>query len=148
MEEALNPVQPMTARRLLLMPKPELSDAQNRLINARLAAPEHAHDEGPPRVWNTYQASTLYAFFREEDGALVGLVEASGPSRAISPGWWIDSKYRGCGYWRELIDLLAEHLKSKGVTGVGRIPITTYQGAHDDASIAMAKHFKAHFPDQ
>lgn len=138
-------MQPMTDQRLVLIPKPDLSDAQLRLVDARLAAPEHAHDLGPPTVWNTYQPSTLYAFFHREDGAPAGLVEASGPSRAISPGWWIDSKYRECGYGRELVDLLAAHLKSKGVTGVGRIPITTFQGAYDDASTAMAKRFKAHF---
>lgn len=135
--------------RLVIIPKPELSDAQNRLIDARLAAPEHAHDEGPPRVWNLYaapnQAATLYAFFHREDGAPVGVVEASGPSRAINPGWWIDSKYRGQKYGNELVDLLAEHLKSKGVTGVGHIAVTTYQGAHDEASFALKRRFKAHF---
>jgi RimJ/RimL family protein N-acetyltransferase len=141
----------MTDPRLVLIPKPELSDAQIRLIDARVAAPEHQHDGGPLGSWRQFSASnqlaTLYAFLRKEDGVPIGIVEASGLP-ITTPAWWIDSKFRGRGYWRELVDLLAAHLKSKGVTGVGRMPIITYQGAHDEASIAMAKRFKAHFPDQ
>ncbi len=135
----------MSQNRLVIIPKSELSDAQNHLVNKRLAAPEHERDEGPPGVWNTYQAATLYAFFHEQDGAPVGIAEASGPPYLTTPAWWIDSKYRGQNYGSELVDLLAEHLKSKGVTSVGRIPITTYQGVYNDASGAMAERFKAHF---
>lgn len=128
-----------------MLPKTDLSAAQTAVIEERIAAPEHAHDQGPLRVWNTYQPSTLYAFFRKEDGAPVGVAEASGPSYLVSAGWWIDAKFRGQGYGGELVDLLAAHLKAKGFTGVGRFPITTFQGAHDAASIAMAERFKRHF---
>lgn len=138
-------MQPMTDARLVLTPKSELTEAQNAVIDARLAAPEHAWDSGPPNVWDSRQSPTLYAFFRKEDGAFVGLAEASGPSYFVSAGWWIDSKFRGQGYGGELVDLLAAHLKANGFTGVGRFPITTFQGAHDAASIAMAERFKAHF---
>lgn len=138
----------MSDPRLVLIPKPGLSAAQIRAVDDRIDAPEHANDQGPLDAWRRFsapnQVATLYAFFHKKDGVPVAVVEASGMPVA-TPAWWIDSKFRRRGYWRELVDLLAEHLKSKGVTGVGRIPITTYQGAHDEASIAMAKRFKAHF---
>ncbi len=135
----------IAAMRLVLIPKSELTEAQNRLVEARLAAPEHAHDASPKSVWNVYQPSTLYAFFREEDSALVGVAEASGPLHAVSAGWWIDSKFRGQKHGNELVDLLASHLKARGFTGVGRFPITGRERAHQEASIAMAARFKAHF---
>lgn len=138
----------MARTRLVLIPKPDLSEAQISLIDARLAAPEHEHDEGPPGVWRRFEApnqvATLYAFFHKTDGVPVGIAESSGMP-ITTAGWWIDAQFRGQGYGNELVDLLAEHRKSMGVTGVGRMPITTHHGAHAEASSAMAKRFKAHF---
>lgn len=76
--------------RLVIIPKPELSDAQNRLIIERLAAPEHTHDLGPPTVWNRFtapnQIATLYAFIRKKDDVPIGIAESSGMP-ITTAGW-------------------------------------------------------------
>ena len=87
----------------------------------------------------------LYAFVHIDSDEVVGISEASGPPDGTVAGWWIDSRFRGKGYGAELVDLLAAHLKAKGVRGIGLIPIDTYRGEYHEQSSRLARRFKAHF---
>jgi len=129
---------------LAIIAKSELSDTQARLIEGRLSAPEHAYDNGPPKVWHTYQQG-LYAVVHTKSNRPVGLVEASGPKDCISPGWWLDNDFRSKGYGTKLIDTLATYLKSEGYTGAGRIIIQTHDHTYDIASQKLAERFQRHF---
>ncbi|HNA29539.1 MAG TPA: hypothetical protein PLL19_05825 [Thiobacillaceae bacterium] len=129
---------------LAILPKSSLLASQVRWIDERLSAQEHADDCGPPKVWSTYQQG-LYAVIDLELNRPVGLVEASGPTDRISPGWWLDSTVRGKGYGNQLVDALAAYLKAQGYTGVGNILIQTKDGIYDHASQALAKRFRSHF---
>lgn len=128
---------------LAIVTKGDLSESQLRHLDERLNAPEHRNDNGPGRVWHTYQ-SGLYAFVEHVSGLPVAIAEASGHPTVV-PSWWVDSVCRGKGYGNELVDLLASYVKGTGVKSVGRIPIDTYLGDYDQSSIALAKRFKAHF---
>jgi len=132
--------------RLEIVPKSKLTDFQTRHLNERLMAPEHKNDSGPCRVWNTYQFA-LYAFVEKKVELPIGIAEASGRPIA-TPGWWIDSKYRGKGYGNELVDLLATQLKSEGVIGLGKIPIDTHLGSYNEQSSRLARRIRAHFNSQ
>lgn len=129
---------------LTIVPKFRLSEVQLQWIDERLSAQEHVDDCGPPRVWSTYQQG-LYAAIDEETNKPIGLIEVSGPTDCISPGWWLDSTVRGKGYGNQLVDALAAYLKSQGYTGAGRITIQTKGGIYDQASQALAKRFQSHF---
>jgi RimJ/RimL family protein N-acetyltransferase len=129
---------------LAILPKSHLSESQARWIDERLSAQEHANDCGPPKVWSTYQQG-LYAVIDLELNRPVGLVEASGPTDCISPGWWLDSTVRGKGYGNQLVDALAAYLKAQGYTGVGNILIQTKDGNYDQASSALKKRFLSQF---
>ena len=129
---------------LSIIPKSELSDAQARWIEERLSAPEHRDDNGPPKVWSTYQ-NGLFAVVQLNSNKPIGLVEASGAKDCISPGWWIDKTFRGKGYGTKLVDALAEYLKSQGVTGAGKPTIQTTGREYDIASQKLADRFQSHF---
>jgi RimJ/RimL family protein N-acetyltransferase len=129
---------------LTIVAKSELSDAQVRFIEERLSAPEHAYDNGPPKVWRVYQQG-LYAVVRTKSNQPIGLVEVSGLKDCISPGWWLDIDFRGKGYGTKLVDALAAYLKAEGYTGVGRIEIQTHDHAYDIASQKLAERFQGHF---
>lgn len=136
------PSQPM---RLQIVPKNALSPEQLRYLDARLAAPEHDGDGGPPRVWNKY-TSSLYAFVHEAFNFPIAIAEASGRPIA-TPGWWIDSEFRGQGYGNELVDLLAGYLAADGVTGIGPIIIDTRRCEYDEQSTKLARRFRARFDE-
>ena len=129
--------------RLDIVLKADLTERQARHLNERLSAPEHENDNGPCRVWNRYEVA-LYAFVERERTLPIGIAEASGRPIA-TPGWWIDSAYRGAHYGNELVDLLAEQLKSEGVTGIGRITIDTYLGTYNEPSSRLAQRIRKHF---
>jgi len=129
--------------RLILVSKNDLTDEQRRHLEERLRAPEHRHDYGPTQVWNTDEPF-LYAFIHQELGIPIAIAEA--PGRPIAtPGWWVDSKFRGQGLGNELIDLLAARLKAEGVTGIGPTPMDTYLGEYDEQSTRLARRLSAHF---
>jgi RimJ/RimL family protein N-acetyltransferase len=134
----------MSAMCLTIVAKSELSAAQSLLIEERLSAPEHAYDNGPPKVWGIYQKG-LYAVIHTESNQPIGLVEASGSKDCISPGWWLDKDFRGKGYGNILVDTLAKYLKSEGNTGAGRIEIQTHNHAYDIPSQKLAERFQEHF---
>ena len=128
--------------RLAIVSKSQLTEGQSQYLSGRLVAPEHANDNGAIRAWSSRQG--LYAFICKQTNVPVGIAEASGgPIR--SPGWWIDSQFRGQGFGYELIDLLAEQLKSEGVTAIGPITIDTYLGLHHEASSKLAQRLRRHF---
>ena len=129
---------------LTIVAKSALSDAQTRFIEERLSAAEHANDNGPPKVWRVYQQG-LYAVVHTESSQPIGLVEASGSKDCISPGWWLDSDFRGKGYGTKLVDTLAAYLRAEGYTGAGRIEIQTHNHAYDIASQKLAERFQRHF---
>jgi Acetyltransferase (GNAT) family len=134
---------------LSIFDKGKLTAAQADYLASRLLAPEHKLDHGPPSIWHIYDPSTLYAFTLLELGLPIAIAEASGPVHAANPGWWIDSQFRGKGYGNELVDLLADRLKTKGYTGViERIAITSPQPDYAEASRKMVTRFRAHFPVQ
>jgi RimJ/RimL family protein N-acetyltransferase len=129
--------------RLRIVRKDELTVEQSQYLDERLGAPEHKHDGGPPTVWHIYQRF-LYAFVLIERGLPIGISEASGRP-VVVPGWWIDSKYRGQGYGRELVDLLAPYVRADGATSVGAISIQTYQCAYDAQSVRLVQRFHSQF---
>lgn len=131
--------------RLVIVPKNELSDEQRRYLDARLAAPEHRHDRGPPQVWSRYERF-LYAFIDKELDLPIAIAQA--PGRPIaSPAWWVDSKFRGQGYGNEVVDLLAEFLKTDGVTDIGAIQIESYCNEYDEQSIRLARRIRSRFAE-
>ena len=128
---------------LTMIEKTALSAAQLKLIAERLSLPEHQDDLGPPKVWGVY-SSGLFAYFEAASGRLVALVEASGLHN-VQPGWWVDSAFRGQGFGRKVVDLLAEHLKARGVTSIGSMAITTHQQQFDQQSKKLAQRLRRHF---
>ncbi|MCF6254989.1 MAG: GNAT family N-acetyltransferase [Gammaproteobacteria bacterium] len=126
-----------------MIEKSVLSPAQSKLIQERLSLSEHRNDLGPPQVWAAYE-SGLFALFEETSGRLVALVEASGLND-VQPGWWIDSAFRGRGYGKKVIDILAQHLKARGVTRIGPIAITTHQQQYDKQSSKLAQRLRSYF---
>lgn len=128
---------------LTMIEKSALTPAQQRLVETRLDLPEHEHDMGPPKVWKDFHSGML-AYFQGTSGRLVALVEASGDDY-VQPGWWIDTDFRSKGYGNQVIDMLADHLKSRGVKHIGPMAITTFQGQHDAASSRLAQRLRKHF---
>ena len=135
---------PSQAMCLSIVAKRELSGAQASFVEERLSAPEHADDNGPPKVWRNYQQG-LYAVVCTKSQQAIGLIEASGSKDRVSPGWWIDKDFRGKGYGTMLVDTLAAYLISEGFTGAGRISIQTHGQAYDIASKKLAERFQRHF---
>ena len=131
---------------LVFVEKNALSEAQLSLVSARLGLPEHHDDLGLPQVWNTYQLG-LFAFFEVESGNLVALAEASGIDN-VQPGWWVDSSFRGKGYGKKVVDILAKYLKAQGVKRIGSIPIITHQQKYDGASKKLAQRLCSHFESE
>ena len=130
--------------RLVIVLKSQLLKDQMFHLERRLAEPAHANDRGPISGWHLYQMG-LYAFIHQESNLPIAIASASGPTFAVVPAWWVDSKCRNQGYGSELVDLLAAQLKQEGYTGVGKIVIDTYRGDYLDASTKLAERFKAHF---
>ena len=129
--------------RLTVVCKNKLTEDQSQHLARRIAAPEHKNDRGPIRVWDDYTAY-LYAFIHIASNTPIAIAEASGRP-CPTPGWWIDSQFRGQGLGNEVVDLLAEQLKVEGVTALKRIPIDTYCSVYDEASSKLAKRMHAHF---
>ena len=124
--------------------KAQLSDSQRAAIWERLAAPEHSSDVSPREVWNLpNHERDLVAVFNSESSALVGTVYCfvSIPF-AHNLAWWIDAKWRHKGYWKDIADALADHLKARGVTQLGSI---SYRGNYYEASKRMGERLAAHF---
>lgn len=79
--------------------------------------------------------------FNCETGEAIGIADASGPANRVHAGWWIDLNYRGKGYGRELVMLLAAKLKSKGYSEAGGIRVDTWRGEYDIASRRLREIF-------
>ena len=121
----------------------EMNADIRRAFDELLTAPQHALDRGPVNAWMTFDRY-VYGFIDSTSGIPVAVVEASG--RPISsPGWWINSELRGSGLGNEVIDLLANYLKSDGVCGIGLIPIDTYKGQYNVQSKKLAIRLRRHF---
>ena len=131
--------------RLTLHHKNGLSPDQLRHLDRRLAAPEHRDDNGPCRVWHTYQ-SFLYAFVHKQLNLPIAISEASGRPM-VTPGWWIGKEFRGEGYGNELVDLLAAYLVADGASSIGLIPIDTHDGFYNEQSAKLARRFRARFAE-
>lgn len=131
--------------RVSLVKKQDLEAARLDYLTHRLFAPEHELDTSQRPVWHLESyASYLYAVVLKDSGQAIGIIYAAGPSHAIDASWWIDSKYRGQGYAAEAVDALADYLKGKGATGVGRILITAY-GDNHAASSKLVKRLESRF---
>lgn len=102
-----------------IIPKDQLNTSQLGYIERRIADGAHVEDPGPIRVWNIYEQG-LYAAV-DECGTMVALFEASGPVSEVSPGWWVDSKFRSKGVTKAAVQEFARYLKDQGYTGVGWI---------------------------
>jgi|CXWL01.1.fsa_nt_gi GNAT superfamily N-acetyltransferase len=131
--------------RIRLVRKEHLSAAELQAFHERLhASIEHEGECGPVRAWYSY-TSCLYAFLSSEGAFPVAIAEASG--RPISsPGWWVDPIHRGSGYGKELVDLLAQHLRADGVTSIGPMLIQTPGGKYDVQSSKLVVRLRGHFP--
>ena len=132
--------------RIEMFDKAALTPAQLAMIEARLSLPIHQHDEGPSRTWRTYAPSSLFAFFESSSGQVVALVEALCED-GVKPGWWVDSAFRGQGYGAEVVDLLAERLKARGVTRIGWILIATHKQQYDQQSGKLVRRLRRHFEE-
>lgn len=132
--------------RVSVVPAGELSAAQLAVLQARLQAPEHAHDRGACMFWDRPAAlPKIFAGVLTASGTPVGIVHVAGPLAHVHPAWWIDSRCRGQGLGGEMVDVLAALLKADGCTGAARIQIDTFGGQYDLASAALARRFAAHF---
>lgn len=125
---------------LTMHAKDDLTTAQLATIAERLALPIHAQDEGPSRAWHHYK-SGLYAFFEQEGGRLIGLVE-HGAGTSVRPSWWIDHEFRGQGYGNQMMELLARHLLAHGVTHIGWVLIASHNQQYDAQSTKLAKRLR------
>lgn len=136
----------MTVR---IIPKRRVGNSALAIVSQRIAAPEHADDNGACKSWsNPNAANYLYVVFAGVADAQVpiGVLYADGPLSSTVPSWWLDSKYRGQGFGSKAIDAFAEVLKKRGVTGLGPIPIDTFAGKYHEKSCALAKRMRRHFP--
>jgi acyl-coenzyme A thioesterase PaaI-like protein len=130
--------------RLRLIQKEELTPEQLRKLDERLQYSIKLDGEcGPVRAWHTY-TRYLYAFIHIQDEMVIAIAEASGRPSS-SPGWWIDPHYRGQGYGNELVDLLAENLRTDGVTKIMPISIQTPDGKYDTQSRLLVDRLRGHF---
>jgi len=137
---------------LTLIPRPALSESQQRHLEARLRAPEHRGDKGPPTVWHsTYRENGFLVFsIPQEAGAPnlpIGIVHESGrPLAAV--GWWIDFQFRGQGYGSQMACLLGPYLKCQGVKGLSpNHRIDTFNDLYDKASSCLTKKLREFFAE-
>ncbi|WP_221794634.1 GNAT family N-acetyltransferase [Oceanobacter mangrovi] len=121
-----------------LVAKNRLSAAHLAYLNNRLQRPEHQNDSGPLKVWNIY-CHDLYAVILVKEDIPIGIVEASGRP-TCTPGWWIDSQYRGQGYGNYLVDELAEFLLVDDVENIGSIPVTGQCASQSGKLAERLKH--------
>lgn len=128
---------------IILKRKEDLTEDQLEFIEQRLQLPIHTKDIGVSKVWHLYGTGFL-AFFYEDSNRLIALIEASG-HEVVRPGWWIDSDFRGQGFGKQIIDLLADHLKSRGVKAIGLMHITTHEQEYDIQSERLAIRLRSHF---
>ena len=133
---------------VIIVPRSQLTPAETAHLSARISAPEHANDNGACRSWDTlgthgvlFVASLESANHREPFGAL----SAGGAKEQTIVAWWIDSTYRGKHLGSKMIDSFAKHLKSIGVTGIGKIAIDTFAGKYHKQSCALARKLQSHF---
>jgi ribosomal protein S18 acetylase RimI-like enzyme len=132
-----------------IVPKALVGDGELGIVSQRIAAPEHAYDNGACKVWsNPNVVNYLYVAFAEVAGAQVpiGVLYADGPLHSTVPAWWLDIQYRGKGLGSQVMDAFAEVLKARGVTGLGAIPIDTFAGKYHEQSSALARRIRSHFP--
>lgn len=123
-----------------ILRKQDLNQDQINHINERISEECHKNDIGPCTCWNTY-ANGMYAAIEKDSHEIVALIEASGPSHAVNPGWWVDSIFRGKGYGNVVVIELARYLKKQGYYGVGEIRIQTFQHEYDRASQKLKEVF-------
>ncbi len=125
-----------------LVPKLELGPELLGALTARIFASEHETDTGPRTVWHHpgYQ-DKFYAILLTEPRVAIGTIYVAGTSDHTDVAWWIDSLYRGKGYGRAAVEVLAAMLKVQGVRRIGPLPI---MGDYE-ASRRLAKQLKSHF---
>lgn len=132
--------------RISIIPRSSLDERSILTLTKRIAAPEHAFDNGPCKFWSMPSYfPNLYAIMEIQSQVPIGILYASGLPTHIDAAWWLDSLYHGRGYASEAVDLFATYLKANGVTGVGPITVDTYQGKYNEASCRLTARFKAHF---
>jgi len=132
-----------------IVPKTLVGDNELAIVSQRIAAPEHAYDNGACKSWsNPNVVNYLYVVFAGAVDAQVpiGVLYADGPLHRTVPSWWLDSQYRGKGFGSQAMDAFAEVLKAHGVTGIGAIPIDTFAGKYHKQSCALARRIRCHFP--
>jgi RimJ/RimL family protein N-acetyltransferase len=132
--------------RVAIVPAAELSAAQLAALQARVDAPEHAHDRGACLFWGREGVlPKLFVAVQCDTGAPIGIAHVDGPLHHVHPAWWLDAAWRGQGVGAHMIDALAAMLKAAGYTGVGRIAIDSFGGDYDAASVSLAQRLAAHF---
>ena len=130
--------------RLCLVQKEYLTPEQLDEINELFRHSIKLEGEcGPIKMWKIYQQG-LYAFITLDGKTTIAVAEASGRPVSV-PGWWVDPKYRGQGYGKELVDLLAPHLRKDGVTTIGNILIQTPDGKFDAQSRRLVIRLQSYF---
>ena len=127
--------------RLAIVPKSDLTTRQSDFLRARMCLPQHADDEGPRHVWDHPSCRPMLLGVLAGSTA-IGAIYHGGPSYACDVAWWLDSEYRGRGLGSAMVEALAAHLKSAGITGVGEISI---QGRYRQQSAALVRRLKRRF---
>ena len=134
---------------ITIRPRLSLSPEDILLMSERVAATEHVNDGGARPYWNDANLfpKIVVAYIEHESKSVpLGILTTDGPKQETCPTWWIDSRLRGKGYGKPMIDAFAEYLRATGVTGIGRISIQTYLSQCDEQSRKLAKRLRIHFP--
>lgn len=132
--------------RIEIIPKEKLNVEQTTYLRERVAADEHRFDSGPCHDWEMESLrSHLFIVLLKKSNQPIGILYRGGPKEATTMAWWLDYKFRGQLFGKEMVNLFAKILKEEGVTGIGQIVINTHQGRYNAASENLTRKLKAIF---
>lgn len=135
--------------RIIVTPRVELDQRQILHLSKRVAASDHANDNGPLKAWGQAAAEPmLYAISLATTIPMpIGILYANFLEQFLEVGWWIDVEWRLKGFGKPAVAEFAALLKLKHPNYLGPLhaPVMTFGGRHDDASRALLEEFKHHF---
>lgn len=128
-----------------LIKKSLLNQSMTKKMNFLVELSAHKFDKGPILNWSIPNSSEFLLVIVQDKENPIGIIYHGGPEYSHDVGWWLAQEYRGKRYGSQAIDILAEHLKGVGVTGIGSVTIDTYQGEYDEASSKLVQRLKQYF---
>ena len=132
-----------------IVPKISLTHAEVAAVSDRIAAPEHAHDNGACMWWDRPNMVDKYCVAyldSDKSSEPIGVLFADGPPDNTGVAWWLDSRQRGKKLGSLMIDAYAIHLRSQGVRAIGKILVDTYAGEFNEQSSALVRRLRSYFP--